>query len=65
MRQDQLTQAAALQDLGALAAGGAAEAWRRRAIFDDDTGGAWQTPVRVCLDEVMPACLKGGGVHVQ
>ena len=54
MRQDPVAQAAALQDLAALAAGGKAEAWRRRAIFDDDTGAGWRAPVRACLDEVLP-----------
>lgn len=69
-----MAQAAALQDLAALTAGGKAEAWRRRAIFDDDTGAAWQAPVRACLDEVLPCnkrcrcrnagCQAGGCVRV-
>jgi hypothetical protein len=50
--QDALAQAAALQDLAALAAPGAAEAWRRRAVFEDETGAAWQAAARACLDEV-------------
>ncbi|KAK9834971.1 hypothetical protein WJX81_000562 [Elliptochloris bilobata] len=59
------SKAAALQDLGALAAGGKAEAWRRRAIFDDDTGAAWQAPVRVCLDEVTAVVEAVAGVLPQ
>ena len=45
-------QALALQDLTHLSQGGASEAWRRAAIFDDESGQSWSTAVQQCLGEV-------------
>ena len=50
--QDALLQNAALQDVCYLAEAKGPEAWRRKMVFAQESGEAWQQLGTVCLDEV-------------
>lgn len=50
--QDPLLQNAALQDVCHLAEAKGPEAWRRKMVFAQQSGEAWQQLGTVCLDEV-------------
>lgn len=50
--QDPLMQNAALQDLCFLAEATGPDAWRRKMVFDKDSGETWRQVSIVCMDEV-------------
>lgn len=50
--QDPLIQNAALQDLCFLAEATGPDAWRRKLVFDKDSGETWRQVSIVCMDEV-------------
>ena len=50
--QDALMQNAAFQDVCYLAEAKGQEAWRRKMVFAQESGEAWQQIGTVCMDEV-------------
>lgn len=50
--QDALMQNAAFQDVCYLAEAKGQQAWRRKMVFAQDSGEAWQQIGTVCMDEV-------------
>ena len=50
--QDSLMQSAAFQDVCFLAEAKGPEAWRRKMVFAQESGEAWQQIGTVCMDEV-------------
>ena len=50
--QDALMQTAAFQDVCYLAEAKGQEAWRRKMVFAQETGEAWQQIGTACMDEV-------------
>lgn len=50
--QDALMQCAAFQDVCYLAEAKGQEAWRRKMVFAQESGEAWQQIGTVCMDEV-------------
>ncbi len=55
--QDPLMQNAAFQDLCFLAEASGPAAWRRKMVFQEDSGETWQQLSTVCVDEVR-ACQQ-------
>ncbi|KAL3163366.1 hypothetical protein ABBQ32_009754 [Trebouxia sp. C0010 RCD-2024] len=63
--QDPLLQNAALQDVCHLAEAKGPEAWRRKMVFAQQSGEAWQQLGTVCLDEVQQMITTAAAILPQ